>query len=91
VLGSIAEDVGALRIYLGTPETAAGGDQADRSVVIPDASIFDAFAICTPAGPDILAAEDGDSSICGVSAETRESIHLETAQAVISLLRDYSE
>ncbi len=91
VLGSIAEDVGALRIYLGTPEEAAGGDQADRSVVIPDASIFDAFAICTPAGPDILAAEDGDSSICGVSAATRESIHLETAQAVISFLRDHSE
>ncbi len=85
-LGSPPADVRTLRIWLGSRDGASGGDRTGRSVAMPGASVFDAFAVCTAAGPEILMAEDGEAAICGVSAEARETIHHDLSEAVISFL-----
>lgn len=90
-LSASPADVSALRISLGNPEDASGVDQNTQAVVIPGASIFDAFAVCTPAGPDILIEEDGDSSLCGVSTETRRTVHQDVSEAILSFLKGRRE
>ena len=41
----------------------------------PDASVFDGFQTCTPAGPEILADDGGDPALCGTSTEARQQAH----------------
>lgn len=83
--------VSTLRISLGNPDDAPGNGQIAQAVVISRASVFDAFALCTDAGPDILIEEDGDSSLCGASTEARQTIHQEVSEAIISFLKDDAE
>lgn len=90
-LGTPPADVSMLRITLGNPDSTSDGNQIAQSVAIPGASIFDAFAVCTPAGPDILIEEDGDSSLCGDSTEARRDIHQKVSEAITSFLNDHSE
>jgi len=90
-LGAPPADVSMLRITLGNPDGTSNGDQIAQSVAIPGASVFDAFAVCTVAGPDILIEEDGDSSLCGASTETRQAIHEEISEAIISFLKGGAE
>ncbi|WP_121062682.1 alpha/beta hydrolase family protein [Chachezhania antarctica] len=85
-LGTAPADVHALRISLGTPDAASGDAQVGHAVVIPEATVFDAFPVCTAAGPDILAEDGGDPSICGVSTAVRQSIHRQVSGAIISFL-----
>lgn len=55
---------------------------------IPNASIFDGFQACTPAGPKILADDDGDPALCGISAELRRSVHSEISNIILSFLTE---
>lgn len=84
-------DVSMLPIALGNSDGTSDGNQIAQAVVIPGASVFDAFAVCTVAGPDILIEEDGDSSLCGASTETRQTIHQEISEAIISFLKGDAE
>lgn len=90
-LGTPPADVSMLRITLGNPVGTSDGNQIAQAVAIPGAAIFDAFAVCTAAGPDILIEEDGDSSLCGASTEARQSIHKEISEAIISFLNGEAE
>lgn len=90
-LGPPPADVRMLRITLGNPDGTSNGDQIARSAAIVGASVFDAFAVCTKAGPDILIEEDGDSSLCGVSPEARQIVHQEISEAIISFLKGGAE
>lgn len=87
-LSAAPADVSTLQISLGSPDNASGDNQI---TVIPRASVFDAFAVCTDAGPDILLEEDGDSSLCGISAEARQTIHQEISEVIVSFLKDDTE
>ena len=90
-LGTPPADVSILHITLGNPDGTSDGNQITQAVAIPGASIFDAFAVCTAAGPDILIEEDGDSSLCGASREARQSIHQEVSEAIIAFLNGEAE
>lgn len=85
-LGSTPADVRALSISLGQLESTSADGQPTPSYVVPQASIFDAFAVCTFTGPKILMEEEGDASICGVSSDSRRAIHQDVSDAVISFL-----
>lgn len=85
-LGAVPAEVGALWISLGDPDDVSDDDQLAKDVVIPNASVFDAFAVCTDAGPDILQEEAGDPSLCGASSEARRAIQQKISDAVISFL-----
>jgi len=85
-LGPAPADVRALSISLGQLKSTSDDGQITSSFVMPQASIFDAFALCTAAGPKILMEEEGDASICGVSSDTRRAIHQDVSDAVISFL-----
>lgn len=90
-LGPAPADVRTLSISLGPLETPSGDGRITPSVVMPEASIFDAFAVCTAAGPDILIEEEGDASICGVSSDARQVIHQDVSDAIISFLKGGAE
>lgn len=86
-LGQMPAAVGALRISLGPSDAAPGAGQVGQSVVIPGASVFDGFPVCTAAGPEILTEDGGDPAICGASAEARRTIHEDIAEAIITFLK----
>lgn len=90
-LSIAAGDVNILRIGLGEPDDSVDNSHISQAVVIPGASAFDAFAVCTVAGPDILSEEDGDPSLCGTSKIARQSIHQDISEAIISFLKGVSE
>jgi predicted dienelactone hydrolase len=85
-LGAAPAEVAALLVSLGHQDGSPGAVRTTQSAGIPEASAFDAFAACTEAGPGILLEEDGDSSLCGMSAGARETIHREVSAAVTSFL-----
>lgn len=85
-LGSAPADVRALSISLGQLARTSADGQQTPSFAMPQASVFDAFAVCTFAGPKILMEEEGDASICGVSSDARRAIHQDVSNAVISFL-----
>ena len=86
VLGPVPANVSALQISLGDPAEASGNGEIPKTIVIPEASAFDAFAVCTAAGPDILSEDGGDPSLCGASAEARRSVHREISDVIVSFL-----
>lgn len=90
-LGAPSADVSILRISLGNLGDVPGVGQIAQVAVITGASVFDAFAVCTVAGPEILFEEDGDSSLCGDAAEMRQTVHQEVAEAITSFLNGHSE
>lgn len=68
-----------------------GAQEASESVglaqaVVPDASAFDAFPVCTPAGAAILAEEGGDPALCGASAQARRAAQAAISGRVVSFL-----
>ena len=80
--------VPVLRIILGPGETAPAADGMSRQVALPHATAADAFAVCTPAGPEILAEDGGDAGLCGLSPEARAAIHRQVAELVAAFLAD---
>lgn len=90
-LGTAPASVNVLRITLGHPDELSGVGQMAQATVIPGASAFDAFAVCTGAGPDILIEEDGDASLCGDSAARRQTVHQDVTEAIISFLKQHRE
>lgn len=90
-LSATSAEVDTLRISLGNADDASAGDQTSHVVAIPDASVFDAFAVCTAAGPDILIEEAGDASLCEGSAGERRTVHREVRDAILSFLEDVAE
>lgn len=86
-LGEPASGVATLRVIFGTGEgRAAAPPVAGRTVVLPEATAGDGFAVCTAAGPAILAEEEGDAALCGPSAEAREAIHRQVSGLVAAFL-----
>lgn len=71
-LGAASQDVAALRLVLGRNPL-----DEEQTVTIPQASVFDAFAICSARGRAILVEEEADGSLCNTVAEARQSIHSE--------------
>lgn len=73
----------ALLISLGSESQPGGESQINPSVntenvihdVVEAATTFDAFNICTPSAPSILAQEGGNSVMCGTSSEARMQAH----------------
>lgn len=63
--------------------SAIPGAQYDT---VPEASPFSAFALCTPKGAEILAAE-GDASPCEEPAQHRAAIHGNLADRIVASLR----
>lgn len=57
-------------------------------VPIPGATVADGFSLCTPAGPAILAEEEGDPELCGASPEQRQRAHDAIADQSISFLKE---
>ena len=91
VLGVVPADMRTLRIFLGDPDDVSDEERTTQAVIIPGASVFDAFPVCTDAGSDILIEEDGDASLCGVSTEARQTIHQEVSEAIVSFLKGDTE
>lgn len=79
-------DVGTLLLSLGTGEAVPGSGRFARSAVLSGASVFDIFATCTAAGPDLLREEEGDASLCGASPDARAIAHREISEAILSFL-----
>lgn len=75
------QGVAILRLSLGQNPLDEG-----QTVSIPQASIFDAFAICAARGKAILLEEEGDGSLCNTSAEARQYIHGEIAGKIGTFL-----
>ncbi|SDD73920.1 hypothetical protein SAMN05421538_102317 [Paracoccus isoporae] len=88
-LGDLPADIASLWVTLGESDTTSGAQNATISTVIAEASIVDSFAVCTPAGPEILAEEGEDGAICGSSPEARETIHRLVADEVIAFLKHF--
>lgn len=57
-----------------------------RHVSIHDAQAFDAFALCTDAGPPILLEEGENPALCGAGQKTRARVHQEIADAIRDFL-----
>ncbi|OSP53594.1 hypothetical protein [Pseudoruegeria sp. SK021] len=86
-LSAVPAGISALQISLGDPGQTSGGGETAQAVVMPEASAFDAFAVCTDAGPEILMEEEGDPSLCGVSTEARQAAHQAVSDVIISFLK----
>lgn len=81
-------DAATILISLGKPDGNAGVLSVDQDIAFPNASVFDAFAVCTKAGPDILREDEGDASLCGGSAQARADIHQALSGAITAFLMD---
>lgn len=86
-LSAVPAGVGALQISLGDPGQTSGDGETAQAVLIRNSSVSDAFAVCTDAGPDILMEEEGDPSLCGLSAQARQAVHQEVSDVIISFLK----
>lgn len=86
-LSAVPAGVSALQISLGHPGQTSGGGENAQAVFMPEASAFDAFAVCTDAGPEILIEEEGDPSLCGASTGARQAAHQKVSEVIISFLK----
>lgn len=59
------------------------------NTLISNATIFDAFPICKPAGKEILTEEDGNPELCGDSAK-RTDIHAKITKEVLNFITNNS-
>ncbi|SDU36080.1 hypothetical protein [Stappia sp. ES.058] len=64
----------------------AGNGGNVRLVTLAKADPFDAFPLCTPAGPEILLQEGGDPALCGRSAQVRRTVHAALVERILSFL-----
>jgi predicted dienelactone hydrolase len=59
-----------------------------RYHLVPDATPFSSFSLCTPKGPALLAAEGEDETVCQDGENrSREEIHAEIADMISTALR----
>lgn len=84
-------DVSTLLLSLGPREAIPEGVQFTRRAAIVDASGVDMFAVCTPAGRELLLEDEGDASLCGSSPEIREKAHRKIFVAIITFLKNGRE
>lgn len=82
-LGTASQGVAILRLSLGRNPL-----DEEPAVTIPDASAFDAFAICSARGRAILLEEEGDGSLCETPAEARQAIHTEITGQIVTFLAE---
>ncbi|SLN11802.1 Alpha/beta hydrolase family protein [Roseivivax jejudonensis] len=87
-VGPVPADVSELAIYLGGVPDASDALPRTRSVTISGSSGFDAFSVCTDAGPDLLREEGGDLRLCGASDGSRSIVHRSITETIVSFLRD---
>ncbi|MBB3139359.1 alpha/beta hydrolase family protein [Halomonas organivorans] len=76
----------ALLISLGDQERKTAQLPRAETVAIQEADRFDAFAVCTERGPQILREERGDVALCPASQEARERHHARMVSAILSFL-----
>lgn len=71
-------------------ENDLSGDVSVKAAVhsFPNINLSDGFQVCTPAGPEILAEDGGDPSLCGPSVESRVEAHLSISENIISFLAE---
>ncbi len=75
-----------LIVALGGDAPASGGSGPVETAAIPEASVFDAFAICTRAGREILEEEGEDPALCGPLPDGRAGIHAKLAAQIAEFL-----
>ncbi|NHF74051.1 alpha/beta hydrolase family protein [Paracoccus xiamenensis] len=86
-LSASSVDLAGLLVSLGEKAPALqDGANPIQVETVPQATVFDAFAACTEAGPKILLDEEGDASLCGESADARQRIHADMAKTITSFL-----
>lgn len=78
--------VPVLLATLGKDAASGGAAGALKYARIAAATLVDAFPVCTPAGPAILAEGGGDAGQCGTSAADRNRAHAAIAARVVSFL-----
>lgn len=85
--------VPTLLVTLGSETAAEEAYQTDAitQLKLLSATIFDAFPVCTPAGPDILAQDGGDPALCGVSVEAQQLVHGAIAGQIVDFLSEERE
>lgn len=84
-------DVPAFIVSLGSdamPQAAAQPIGVTQQAIFPDAVVSDAFQVCTPAGPAILAEDGGDPALCGLSTQARQQTHGAVANAIVTFLEE---
>lgn len=87
-VSAAAPGVPMLLLSLGDAQPVPPGlPQAERAA-IPGATAFDAFPVCTDAGPRILRAEGGDPGLCGGSGAARAQAHAAIAGRIRAFLAD---
>lgn len=85
--GSLAAiRVPVLLVTLGKEAASGRAAGALKHARIATATAFDAFPVCTPAGPAILSEGGGEAGLCGTSAADRKRAHATIAAQVISFL-----
>lgn len=67
-------------IWLSAPDRPEFVDTGLPQAVIENATVYDAFGLCTPKGKYILAEDGGDVSLCDADAAERAHIHDEIAE-----------
>lgn len=83
-IGAPPAEVATLLVTLGSPED--GPDPVGDPVALAEATVFDVFATCTAAGPDLLREDGGDAALCGTSPEVREAVHRQLSGRITSFL-----
>ncbi|WP_068301641.1 hypothetical protein [Pararhodobacter sp. CCB-MM2] len=82
----------ALVVTLGTEPLAGASDLPEglALVALPEASAGDGFALCTEAGPGILASDGANAALCAGSAEARDAAHRAIIAASVAFLHEAS-
>lgn len=73
-------------LFLSLGAVAAGAWDGSQSLTLRGAAAYDAFALCTPAGAEILGEEGEDPAVCATPAAQRRTIHHRAANAVVDFL-----
>ncbi|MBN8292652.1 hypothetical protein JI664_11820 [Rhodobacter sp. NTK016B] len=83
-------DAPALVVSLGPdiPSGAARLPDGVAQMTLPQAGPTDGFALCTEAGPQILARDGGNPALCGASSEARADAHRVILAAITAFLQD---
>lgn len=73
-------------LFLSLGAVAVGAWDGSQNLTLRGAAAYDAFALCTPAGAEILGEEGEDQALCATPAAQRSTIHQRAANAVVDFL-----
>ncbi|MEM9779039.1 MAG: hypothetical protein AAF813_03925 [Pseudomonadota bacterium] len=84
--GGPSVGVPTLVISLGGQAALSDGGSLSQAT-LGETEVFDAFQLCTAAGPEILSEDGGDPAICGASSEARAEAHRRIVEEIVTFLR----